>query len=163
MIEFWPTTRGEREKHRGDLLVLQKRLDAARSDCEFYKSHIATARAEATNARADVVKLTVEKTKLVRQLRGMEEELQRVRNIPMQGEELLEEFRGECAELRGKVEDLNIHNSSLAEEIGRLRGQLGWERKERERTKRTLIAGEIERYREQTLRERRERDRAKIV
>lgn len=68
----------------------------------------------------------------------MEEECRRVRNLPMQAEELLEEHRGECVELRVKVRDLNLHNASLAEEIGRLRGLLLWERRERERTKKIL-------------------------
>lgn len=165
MIEFWPPTKTDRElkKHRGDLIVLQRRLAAAHSDCDFYKSQIAAARSEVANARSEVARLTLEHTKMTQQVSAMNEELQRVRNIPMQAEELLEEFRGECAELRGKVEDLNLHNVSLAEEIGNLRGQLMWERGECERAKRALISGEIERWREQTLRERENRARVKAA
>lgn len=165
MIEFWPPTKTERElkKHRGDLIVLQRRLAAAHSDCNFYQSQTAAARSEAASARSEVVRLTLENTKMTQRISAMDEELRRVRNIPMQAEELLEEFRGECAELRGKVEDLNIHNVSLAEEIGRLRGQLTWRRGECDRARGALISGEIERWREKTLREREDRARAKAA
>lgn len=154
-VDFWSVPRARTPK----IHLLQNRLDIAHSDCEFYKAQLLSAQYDTLISRSAAAAVQAENRTVLIRLRDMDEELQRMRNIPMQAEELLEEHRGECLELRErvkdlnlqnlslevhreecsklkeKVNDLNLHNASLAVEVGRLREQLVWERRERARKK----------------------------